>query len=181
MTDILRPPELFSSFFPYLIAGGMVVKRLLVVSLVLLSSFGSVPGFAQDVDELKSALTQKYIYCLMNEQKIDAGSTDSIDTFMLKSSAEEAEPIIAQMTAAGVPDSTVINGTDGQPSTTLGEMKKKIPVWKNKAAQGKDSANKADDAKWEPFTSVLKDDRSEERRVGKECASMCRSRWSPYH
>ena len=24
-------------------------------------------------------------------------------------------------------------------------------------------------------------DRSEERRVGKECASRCRSRWSPYH
>src|SRR3546814_12100900 len=24
-------------------------------------------------------------------------------------------------------------------------------------------------------------DRSEERRVGKECASTCRSRWSPYH
>ena len=28
---------------------------------------------------------------------------------------------------------------------------------------------------------TLKDVRSEERRVGKECASMCRSRWSPYH
>ena len=27
----------------------------------------------------------------------------------------------------------------------------------------------------------LKEKRSEERRVGKECASMCRSRWSPYH
>src|SRR3546814_15543891 len=25
------------------------------------------------------------------------------------------------------------------------------------------------------------DDRSEERRVGKECVSTCRSRWSPYH
>ena len=24
-------------------------------------------------------------------------------------------------------------------------------------------------------------DRSEERRVGKECPSLCRSRWSPYH
>ena len=24
-------------------------------------------------------------------------------------------------------------------------------------------------------------DRSEERRVGKECVSLCRSRWSPYH
>ena len=23
--------------------------------------------------------------------------------------------------------------------------------------------------------------RSEERRVGKECTSWCRSRWSPYH
>ena len=25
------------------------------------------------------------------------------------------------------------------------------------------------------------DDRSEERRVGKECTATCRSRWSPYH
>ena len=24
-------------------------------------------------------------------------------------------------------------------------------------------------------------DRSEERRVGKECIAVCRSRWSPYH
>src|SRR3546814_5462909 len=29
-------------------------------------------------------------------------------------------------------------------------------------------------------TPVLKN-RSEERRVGKECVSTCRSRWSPYH
>src|SRR3546814_15602060 len=27
----------------------------------------------------------------------------------------------------------------------------------------------------------LANDRSEERRVGKECVSTCRSRWSPYH
>src|SRR3546814_2578331 len=27
----------------------------------------------------------------------------------------------------------------------------------------------------------LKQWRSEERRVGKECVSTCRSRWSPYH
>ena len=25
------------------------------------------------------------------------------------------------------------------------------------------------------------DGRSEERRVGKECIAVCRSRWSPYH
>ena len=30
-------------------------------------------------------------------------------------------------------------------------------------------------------SKVLKLLRSEERRVGKECPSKCRSRWSPYH
>ena len=28
---------------------------------------------------------------------------------------------------------------------------------------------------------VVIDTRSEERRVGKECLRLCRSRWSPYH
>src|SRR3546814_20035148 len=28
---------------------------------------------------------------------------------------------------------------------------------------------------------MREDERSEERRVGKECVSTCRSRWSPYH
>src|SRR3546814_16747764 len=28
---------------------------------------------------------------------------------------------------------------------------------------------------------ILEHSRSEERRVGKECVSTCRSRWSPYH
>src|SRR3546814_3133045 len=31
------------------------------------------------------------------------------------------------------------------------------------------------------FFNQAKVDRSEERRVGKECVSTCRSRWSPYH
>src|SRR3546814_3664678 len=29
--------------------------------------------------------------------------------------------------------------------------------------------------------SINRAQRSEERRVGKECVSTCRSRWSPYH
>ena len=29
--------------------------------------------------------------------------------------------------------------------------------------------------------TIMPDLRSEERRVGKECTSWCRSRWSPYH
>ena len=31
------------------------------------------------------------------------------------------------------------------------------------------------------FVTVSTMGRSEERRVGKECVSTCRSRWSPYH
>src|SRR3546814_1658609 len=31
------------------------------------------------------------------------------------------------------------------------------------------------------ITSWEQRERSEERRVGKECVSTCRSRWSPYH
>src|SRR3546814_7115418 len=36
---------------------------------------------------------------------------------------------------------------------------------------------------WTEFLRSLRDRglRSEERRVGKECVSTCRSRWSPYH
>src|SRR3546814_15552333 len=36
---------------------------------------------------------------------------------------------------------------------------------------------------WEgsPFIDLYERLRSEERRVGKECVSTCRSRWSPYH
>src|SRR3546814_8109340 len=31
------------------------------------------------------------------------------------------------------------------------------------------------------LSDYLKEPRSEERRVGKECVSTCRYRWSPYH
>src|SRR3546814_2043097 len=33
----------------------------------------------------------------------------------------------------------------------------------------------------EKYNKTLADNRSEESRVGKECVSTCRSRWSPYH
>src|SRR3546814_10816809 len=34
---------------------------------------------------------------------------------------------------------------------------------------------------FQPFERMILWHRSEERRVGKECVSTCRSRWSPYH
>ena len=41
-------------------------------------------------------------------------------------------------------------------------------------------ADAADDLVQEAFLRLIKQ-RSEERRVGKECLTQCRSRWSPYH
>src|SRR3546814_17213638 len=37
------------------------------------------------------------------------------------------------------------------------------------------------DPQWKNTTALSGDTRSEERRVGTECVSTCRSRWSPYH
>ena len=34
---------------------------------------------------------------------------------------------------------------------------------------------------WQAPDDQVIDERSEERRVGKECVRLCRSRWSPYH
>src|SRR3546814_11963942 len=39
----------------------------------------------------------------------------------------------------------------------------------------------APDAGWSRLSYRQAFERSEERRVGKECVSTCRSRWSPYH
>ena len=38
-----------------------------------------------------------------------------------------------------------------------------------------------DTLEWESAKKTLLEARSEERRIGKECALLCRSRWSPYH
>src|SRR3546814_3834888 len=40
---------------------------------------------------------------------------------------------------------------------------------------------KADALHQRPDAHAFQPVRSEERRVGKECVSTCRSRWSPYH
>src|SRR3546814_7426129 len=43
------------------------------------------------------------------------------------------------------------------------------------------AAAAAEDVTDGAFADTALDERSEERRVGKECVSTCRSRWSPYH
>src|SRR3546814_5269223 len=52
-------------------------------------------------------------------------------------------------------------------------------------ARAEPEFGRADDARRDlllpDFGNAARHGRSEERRVGKECVSTCRSRWSPYH
>src|SRR3546814_12838984 len=60
--------------------------------------------------------------------------------------------------------------------------------WVRKNPKGRQAKSKARIKAFEELSSQeyqkrseTKELRSEERRVGKECVSTCRSRWSPYH
>ena len=48
-------------------------------------------------------------------------------------------------------------------------------------SSGDDDGGAVDDEDDDPDEVQHDDGRSEERRVGKECLRLCRSRWSPYH
>src|SRR3546814_19906276 len=70
-------------------------------------------------------------------------------------------------------------------SSPIGDDRFKALLQRLAAVRGRLSlcADQAAAAKWwlsMPMASVSAE-RSEERRVGKECVSTCRSRWSPYH
>ena len=51
-------------------------------------------------------------------------------------------------------------------------------IWEKEVGIPRERIIRIGDNKGAPYAS---DNRSEERRVGKECTSWCRSRWSPYH
>ena len=62
----------------------------------------------------------------------------------------------------------------------------RIPVWPGKVIEGAPTVA-LPAAEWtaevveEATPAITPEARSEERRVGKECLRLCRSRWSPYH
>ena len=73
---------------------------------------------------------------------------------------------------------TVINYMDRQ---TLGSLASFIKADFNLNEQGYGTLEAIFGYSYAVFLVVAVEIRSEERRVGKECPSKCRSRWSPYH
>ena len=99
---------------------------------------------------------------------------------------------IESMELEAVPGVNVIHGENAQGKTNLTEA-----IWLFTGAKSFRGAKDRELIRFGTdsckskicFSSALRSQtaeiilsaRSEERRVGKECASMCRSRWSPYH
>src|SRR3546814_14303729 len=82
-------------------------------------------------------------------------------------------------TEPGSRESTAVLGGVGRPKVKVTEA---FDVYCDEivAAEliGKSENQKKD---WKKVKLRAITNRSEERRVGKECVSTCRSRWSPYH
>src|SRR3546814_3755141 len=69
-----------------------------------------------------------------------------------------------------------------------GEPTPQMQIWKNEDGVTPPPGKELQQvySKWKAFADrmtrhVAEVYRSDERRVGKECVSTCRSRWSPYH
>ena len=81
----------------------------------------------------------------------------------------------------------VVDANEGPMPQTRFVLKKafqnglKPIVFVNKIDRENSRPEYAYDKTLDLFIDLGADERSEERRVGKECISLCRSRWSPYH
>ena len=61
-------------------------------------------------------------------------------------------------------------------------LDKKYPIFEKNIREGYEEALKArQNCRKQISGGRFESPRSEERRVGKECLRLCRSRWSPYH
>src|SRR3546814_15542657 len=75
-------------------------------------------------------------------------------------------------------------GTDGAENTTVENVQVTLPpsIKASHPYRCEDNSVVTIDFLSDDVTINLRSEgRSEERRVGKECVSTCRSRWSPYH
>src|SRR3546814_3353726 len=80
------------------------------------------------------------------------------------------------------------DGGDTEPETPAGCHGRDWDVPIGDELSSSCSADRGEDGETDSTAELLAcieqrrgDPRSEERRVGKECVSTCRSRWSPYH
>ena len=106
----------------------------------------------------------------------------------------QAKPITKEFTT---PEKTSPN-TDTTPPPSEQDKSKNVNTKENSPSKSKEEyalnypsfSQYINPQRLKPYDEMLKKNirsfntllnRSEERRVGKECIAVCRSRWSPYH
>src|SRR3546814_1523449 len=82
-----------------------------------------------------------------------------------------------QTCALPISEESLIRGTP----TEAARLVHSLIVRDRSSGTAHQAASRADPAAIPDTLARFVERRSEERRVGKECVSTCRSRWSPYH
>ena len=109
----------------------------------------------------------------MADEKLNTGPADNI-------SPEAAEPIATpEQAAASEPQQEQTGPTIPEPGDVVVSFDKINELMAEKRQNARAEVEKAETP--ETPEAAAPGERSEERRVGKECSEPCRSRWSPYH
>ena len=131
----------------------------IILPALLSTALWAAPSFAADVSAGSAG----------NGESPRGGATDSDYTFRDAKPFDQKLEAGEESRAAPITDETAIINS----LTAVG-----------KSSDGKDLKVEASDALKAAVKKALgapAGDRSEARRVGKECVTTCRSRWSPYH
>src|SRR3546814_14262558 len=102
--------------------------------------------------------------------------TDTLFPYTTLFRSDKLNTIDGDVVEAVIADMAHDEEEASRPATTAPSSREPAP-----AAMAVSSAEQIEQAADEVENRNKADDRSEERRVGKECVSTCRSRWSPYH
>src|SRR3546814_15540984 len=86
----------------------------------------------------------------------------------------------SDLKSGGINQNGVPNGADGNPLLAAATIKPES-VQHYEAGAKAEFWDRRGTFNLSIFRTDIKNYRSEERRVGKECVSTCRSRWSAYH
>ena len=125
------------------------MKRIVEQHLALKDSYPLIKKLGSSYGTAKPLIEQ-----IAGKGVEEGGRGAQFSTMFVKELQED----LAKAVAAGVPDSTVITSHKGR-TYTLGEIKADASQIAAARADAADKFEAAEEAKWRPFTSVLKGDR----------------------
>ena len=122
----------------------------------------------------------------LNAQRTDISEPDVVDAvgdrdvvLILASDVDANKAAVSALRDRGSDQFVVARASDPVTEDELGELGADVVI--NPSEVIADSALRSLESGELEYNAKQLAERSEERRVGKECSEPCRSRWSPYH